>query len=122
MLIDHRTAQERWTRGIRERKRLARAFGTFIANLAAWDWFINPLTFRDEHSSEHPSKRGELWRLGRFAVCKPDPRLFSYHPSSRYSPAPRPPVPDVALDRIHHWLADVQREASKPIRWMIAEE
>src|SRR5205814_4911560 len=63
-----------------------------------------------------------LWRLGRFAVCKPDPRLSSYRPSSRYSPAPRPPVPDVALDRIHHWLADVQREASKPIGWMIAEE
>src|ERR1043165_116577 len=108
MLIDHRRAQERWARSIREHRQLARAFGTFIANLAVWDWFVNPLTFRDEHSSENLSERGEIWRSGRFAVCKPDPRLISYRPSSRYSAAAAPPVADVALERIHTWLAEVQ--------------
>jgi hypothetical protein len=38
MLADHRIEQERWAGNRRERRELARAFGYFIANLAAWDW------------------------------------------------------------------------------------
>jgi hypothetical protein len=48
MLTDHRIEQERWAHENRRRRKLPRAFGKLIAVLAAWDWFINPLTFRDQ--------------------------------------------------------------------------
>lgn len=47
MLVDHRFQQEGWAQESRQRRKLPRAFGMFIASLAAWDWFINPLSFRD---------------------------------------------------------------------------
>jgi len=54
MLTDHRLLQERWARENRERCKLPRAFGTFIVGLAAWDWFINPLSFRDRTAHSGP--------------------------------------------------------------------
>lgn len=48
MLIDHRIDQERWVRENRERRKLPPAFGRFITGLASWDWFLNPLSFRDQ--------------------------------------------------------------------------
>ncbi len=47
MLADHRTELERLARENRQRKPLPRAFGKFVSELATWDWFINPLSFRD---------------------------------------------------------------------------
>jgi hypothetical protein len=47
MLTDHRLQQEQWARENRQRRKLPPAFGMFIARLAAWDWFLNPLSFRD---------------------------------------------------------------------------
>jgi len=122
MLTDHRVAQERWARQGRDQRLLARAFGRFIANLAPWDWFLNPLTMRDGNSRENASGRGELWREGHFSVCKPDPRLARYEPSSRYSCAAAPPAPAVAIARIEAWLRQIQKEAGKPIGWVIAEQ
>jgi hypothetical protein len=47
MLIDRRIDQERWARENRERRKLPPAFGKFLMDLASWDWFVNPLSFRD---------------------------------------------------------------------------
>ena len=47
MLTDYRTQQDHWVRQYKERSEIPRAFGRFIAELADWDWFINPLSFRD---------------------------------------------------------------------------
>jgi len=47
MLPNYRTQQEQWVREHKERSEIRRAFGSFIATLAAWDWFVNPLSFRD---------------------------------------------------------------------------
>jgi hypothetical protein len=47
MLTDHRFQLERWARENRQRRKMPRAFGMFIARLAAWDWYLNPLSFRD---------------------------------------------------------------------------
>jgi hypothetical protein len=122
MLTDHRIEQERWARQRRERQRLARAFGYFIATLAPWDWFLNPLTMRDGNPRENVSGRGDLRREGSFSVCKPDPRLARYEPSSRYSRAVGPPTPQVAIARIEKWLMEIERVAGKPVGCMIAEE
>jgi hypothetical protein len=54
MLIDHRIDLERWTRENRQRKLMPRAFGKFVAELAEWDWFINPLSFRDQTPDSGP--------------------------------------------------------------------
>jgi hypothetical protein len=122
MLTDYRIEQERWARGMRERRKVAWAFGRFIASLAPWHWFINPLTMRDRGFHGRPEDRGELRRDGNFPVCRPDPRLARYEPSSRYSRSDGPPIPQVALSRIKDWLTDVEKAAGKPIGWMIAEE
>ena len=123
MLTDHRIEQERWARQRRERKNLARAFGHFIANIAGWDWFINPLTLRNVgFSPPAPRETGELLRDGCFAVCKPDPRLAAYQPSTRYTSRGGSPTPDAALARVQNWFLGVQKRAGHPIGWMIAEE
>ena len=123
MLTDHRTEQERWARGKRERRKLAWAFGNLIANLAAWNWFVT-LTLRDwESKAEEAWERGELRREANVTVCKPDPRLARYKPSSRLSSASVfPPFPEAILRRIELWLLDVQKLAGVPIGWIIAEE
>lgn len=54
MLTDHRIEQERWARENRQRRKMPRAFGMFIASLAAWDWFLNPLSFRDRLPGSGP--------------------------------------------------------------------
>ena len=55
MLTDHRIELERWTRDNRERRKMPRAYGKFVAGLAAWDWFINPLSFRDRNPGFGPA-------------------------------------------------------------------
>jgi hypothetical protein len=54
MLTDHRIEQERWALRRRERRKLAWPFGMLIATLAPWDWFINPLSFRDQAPGAGP--------------------------------------------------------------------
>ena len=122
MLTDYRIEQERWARGRRERRKVAWAYGRFIASLAPWHWFLNPLTMRDRDFHGRPEDRGELRRDGNFAVCRPDPRLAKYKPSSRYSRAEGPPAPQVAIAQIEEWLMEIESVAGKPIGWMIAEE
>lgn len=86
MLSDHGRQQERWASLQRRHRELANAYGHFIAELAPWDWFVNPFSFRDE------------------------------------APSGGPPVADLALSRIAEYLMLVQKNAGKPIGWMIAEE
>jgi hypothetical protein len=120
MLRDHACEQERWAQRRRNCRVQARAFGSFIASLP-WDWFVT-VTVRDQDLSEEPWEPGILRTEGRTAICKPDPRLFRYHPSGRYSPPGGPPAPELVLDRIWQWLADIQRQASGPIGWIVVEE
>lgn len=47
-LADRSVGQEQWTARKRRMAELPTAYGRFIANLAEWNWFINPLTFRGE--------------------------------------------------------------------------
>jgi hypothetical protein len=54
MLVDYRIEQERWARENRERRKVSRFFGYFLTDLAAWDWFFNPLSFRDQTTSSGP--------------------------------------------------------------------
>lgn len=47
-LEDHARSQEKWAERQRYRAALPQAFGDFLAGLADWSWFINPITFRGD--------------------------------------------------------------------------
>ena len=47
MLRDFKFIQERFAAQLRNDRNLARSYGKFIKDLAPWQWFVNPLTFRD---------------------------------------------------------------------------
>lgn len=137
MLTNHKAEVERRARARRERKRLAHAFGNFIAGLAPWDWFINPISFRDGWRAgecrraltnpidpiiQRRKRVEEIIRVGNYAVYGPDPRLASPTPTSRYSTCSGPPVPDAAIAFIQEYLALLQKAAGAPIGWGIFEE
>jgi hypothetical protein len=112
------------------RSQLAVAFGNFIAyELGKWDWFVNPISFRDRHPDlERNRKTGRLRRyrivdrVGGISVCVADPRLKSWEPNFRGRVEHGPPVPDKALAEIKDYLFELQEAAEQPISWMIAEE
>jgi hypothetical protein len=66
MLVDHAEAQKRWTRTRRERRQQARAFGEFLADVSLWDWFVNPISFRDDGPSGPPVPGLALSRIKDF--------------------------------------------------------
>jgi hypothetical protein len=114
----------------RERLKLPEAFGNFIAHeLGPWDWFVNPISFRDRHPDlERNSKTGNprryriVDRVGGISVCVADPRLKSWEPNFRGRVEHGPPVPDKALAEVKDYLFELQEAAEQPISWMIAEE
>ena len=62
-LVDHREAQERWALRCRQRREMPRAFGRFLADLAPWDWWFNPISFRDDGPSGPPVQAVALARI-----------------------------------------------------------
>jgi hypothetical protein len=123
MLTDHRIEQERRSRQFRGRLELAPAFGNFIAGLAEWDWFINPITFRDRGRLGAGESTGSvMYREGPTTRYRPDPRLESWSPSSGVRQASGPPVPDAALAGVRDYLSDLGTTAATPIGWVIGEE
>jgi hypothetical protein len=54
MLVDHARRQEHWAGRKRGREGVARAYGEYIASLAPWDWFLNPISFREGYSKAGP--------------------------------------------------------------------
>ena len=107
---------------MRERRKVACAYGRFLASLAPWHWFINPLTMRDRDFHGRLEDRDELRREGNLAGCAADQRRADCDPSSRYFRADRPPSAQAALWRVKNWLTDVEKAAGNPIGWMLAEE
>jgi hypothetical protein len=124
MLKDNRIEVERRAAGIRGRRELANVFGSFIGALADWDWFINPITFRDRGSptSAHGGGPRLLVRLENSTRYEPDPRLACWSPSNRYIIRHGPPVREAALASILGYLGDLQIAAGKPIGWVVGEE
>jgi hypothetical protein len=112
------------------RVELAQVFGNWIAyDLGPWDWFINPISFRDRHPDlERDPKTGlpRTFRIraryDRFTQLFDDPRLESWKPRSKYDIQPGPPVPDRALVEISDYLCELQEAAERPIKVLIAEE
>jgi hypothetical protein len=120
---------ERKQRDFERRRLLAGEFGNWIANcLGKWDWFINPITFRDRHPElERNSKAGEPLGYSSFGPVgivrfSTDPRLKDWKPDFRGRRDPGPPVPDKALAELKDFLFEIQEAADTPIRAMIAEE
>jgi len=121
---------ERAQRDYNRRQSLANEFGGWLANdLGPWDWFVNPISFRDRHPDlEHHPKTGvprryrSTGRIGTIASYVADPRLKAWMPDFRGRRNPGSPVPDQALAELKDWLLELQAAAGRPIRWMIAEE
>jgi hypothetical protein len=130
LLPDRARDSERQQRDHESRLELAVAFGRWIADsLGPWDWFVNPITFRDRHpdlerdpKTGEPRRYGLKKRNGRVRIYVDDPRLKNWGPDFRGRQSPGPPVPDRALAEIKEWLFDLQNTADQPIRWMIGEE
>ena len=69
MLTDYRTQQDHSEREHKDRWKIPRAFGRFIAELADWDWFINPFSFRDRIPGFGPPVPGiALSRLNEYLM------------------------------------------------------
>jgi hypothetical protein len=61
-LRDHASTQERSAARKQRRAKLPEAFGQFIAGLAPWSWFINPITFRGDAPCSDAAMKGiEEW-------------------------------------------------------------
>jgi hypothetical protein len=54
-LADHKNVQERRTGARRLREELPKAYGQFLAGLAPWSWFVNPITFRGDAPYSDPA-------------------------------------------------------------------
>ena len=65
-LVDHREAQERWAFRCRQRRELPRAFGELFRDLAPWDWFVNPISFRDDGANGPPAPDLALARISEY--------------------------------------------------------
>lgn len=129
-LSDSQRSTEHGVREYLERQRLGYEFGDFIAyGLSQWNWFINPISFRDRHPdlerSPKTGKRRAYRSIGsadRVRFFVPDPRLKAWMPDYLGRINPSPPVSDHALAEIKDYLFLVQEAAEQPISWMIAEE
>jgi hypothetical protein len=130
LLPDRAGDVERKQRDFERRQRLATQFGDWIADAQGpWDWFINPITFRDRHpgletnpKTGAPRQYRAIDRVGPIRIYVADPRLKGWEPDSRGRLNPGPPVPDKALAELKDYLFELQESAEQPIRWMIAEE
>jgi len=119
LLPDRADDVERKQRDLVRRQSLATAFGDWIAkSLGPWDWFMNPITFRDRHPDlERNPKIGEprnyraTSSIGPIKLFVPDPRLKGWKPDFRGRCNPGPPVPDKALAEIKDFLLDLQEAA-----------
>ena len=130
LLPDRAGHVERIQRDFERRQILAAAFGDWVANSQGpWDWFINPISFRNRHPDlDQNPKTGNarryrsVERIGSVKIYVADPQLKAWKPDFRGRIDRGPPVPDKALAEIKDFLFDLQEAAEKPIRWMIAEE
>lgn len=130
LLPDRVGDAERKQRDFDRRQALAKVFGDWVANsLGPWDWFVNPISFRDRHPDlERNPKTGKprayrsISHVGNHRIFVDDPRLKGWKPDFRGRRNPGPPVPDKALAEIKDFLFEMQEAAEQPIRAMIAEE
>lgn len=127
MLSDHRFEVERRAARMKYRQQLPLAFGNFIAGLADWDWFINPITFRDIQCQLEPRDGPGQHRYGHHTICDPDPRLKIWQStwrrqSWRWAPLFGPPAPVLALTQIKEFLGELETAAGRAIGWVIGEE
>jgi hypothetical protein len=97
MLSDHGRELERWALRCRQRRDMPTAFGEFMAGLAEWHWFMNPISFRDEWRNAHRSSAKPSWKTG-------------------------PPCSDEALAYLGEYFADIEKMAGRPVGWVLGEE
>jgi hypothetical protein len=129
VLSDHKVMIDRQAGLARQRRECATALGEFLAGLDDWDWFFH-FTFRDRV----PCNRGGrvilvpatdvalVERCARSGRLPPDPRIEAWQPSVRYRVDPVPPAPSWILGRVFDFFREVQRDAGRPIGFVLAEE
>jgi hypothetical protein len=126
MLKDRRIVVEKKANQIRRAREVVSDYGNFLAeHYSVGDWFVT-ITFRDRHKELEidPKRPGQPRKFqavkhyrdskpskNGLSMYEPDPRLKSWEPSSRNRVEPGPPVRDVALREIEHWLLELGWEA-----------
>ncbi len=130
LLPDRVWDAERAGHDLERRRSLALEFGMWVASsLGPWDWFINPISFRDRHRDLEADSKTNQARGYRSLdnglisrVFSGDPALNEWKPDYKGRRNPGPPVPDQALAEINSYLFDLQSATGEPIRAMVAEE
>lgn len=73
-LSDHAASVEKTAEERRMRANLPEAYGEFIAGLAQWSWFVNPISFRGDPPEPYAAmKRIEEWLADLQAYVGPNP-------------------------------------------------
>jgi hypothetical protein len=122
VLKDRRQVVEKIAANQRLRRQIVQQYGTFLRTLfGPGDWFVT-LTFRDRHqdsqSEDHFKtkvllKKSNSGRNSQRSIkCPPDPRIESWEPDSKNRRQPGPPVKDLAMREIEHWLLELGWEAA----------
>jgi hypothetical protein len=127
MLADRRKFVEANSQAARYSKQSVLDYADFLANyFCIGDWFMT-ITFRDRHKNlERDASRSGMLRAcrekQRFTDAKPslngigtlpaDPRIQAWEPSSKFRREPGPPVRDVALRELDHFLFELGWEAA----------
>ncbi len=128
-LTDHaQTAAHRGAEIARGRRAVS-DYGNFLASVfGPGSWFVT-ITLRDRSPALelHPRMpgrprrfrpyrrfrrlKGKVSRKG-LAWCRPDLRIRSWEPDARHRVEPGPPVRDLALREVEHWLFELGWEAA----------
>lgn len=66
MLTDHAVTLERGAKMREMRAALPEAFGNFLAGLAPWSWFVNPITFRGDARGKAPCSDAAMRGIGEW--------------------------------------------------------
>jgi hypothetical protein len=119
MLTDHRQEQERRASDARRYRRVIKEYGSFIAWLRLWVWFVT-ITFRDWPGAVAPTANREL-ETSSTQSCDPDPRIGTWQPSQRGFHH-GDPGSDLTRTMIKQFFTDVQQAAGRAISWVIAED
>ena len=121
MLPDHRQEQERRASAARCYRRVISEYGSFLAWLRFWAWFMT-ITLRDWPSATAPMATREPVNTSRHQRCEADRRIDSWTPSRRGGMYSNDPACDLVRRKIIDFLQELQIAAGGPIAWVMAED
>jgi len=118
-LTDHRQEQERRASDARRYRRVISEYGSFLASLRFWTWFMT-ITLRDWPSAT--ARMADRERVSTYQRCEADRRIDAWAPSRRGSMYSNNPTCDFVRHTITDFLQELQIAAGEPNAWVMAED